>query len=62
MLQSLCVCVLMVGSVAAAELDVGDEAPPFTVRGSEGVEYSSELFLGKQPVVIAWYPKAFTGG
>jgi peroxiredoxin Q/BCP len=43
-------------------LDVGDEAPSFSLPGSDGNEYRLEQFLGKKPVVIAWYPKAFTGG
>lgn len=46
----------------AAELKVGDPAPPFTLQGSDGKTYSLEQFKGKQGVVIAWYPKAFTGG
>ena len=48
--------------VIGAGLKVGDEAPPFTLPGSDGKEYSLSQFLGKQPVVIAWFPKAFTGG
>jgi len=44
------------------DLEVGDEAPPFTLRGSDGRDYSLAQFVGKQPVVIAWFPKAFTGG
>jgi peroxiredoxin Q/BCP len=30
--------------------------------GSDGKTYSSDQFKGKKAVVIAWYPKAFTGG
>ncbi len=47
---------------AHAELEVGDDAPPFKMVGSDGKTYSSEQFRGQQAVVIAWYPKAFTGG
>ncbi len=46
----------------ADELKVGDPAPPFTLQGSDGKTYSLDQFKGKQGVVIAWYPKAFTGG
>ena len=49
-------------SAAGAGLEVGDQAPPFRLPGSDGNEYSLQQFLGKTPVVIAWYPKAFTGG
>lgn len=48
--------------VAGSNLEVGDEAPAFTLPGSDGNEYSLKQFRGKKPVVIAWYPKAFTGG
>ena len=32
------------------------------MTGSDGKEYSLSQFKGKQAVVIAWYPRAFTGG
>lgn len=41
---------------------VGDRAPDFTLNGSDGVAYSLEQFRGKKNVVLAWFPKAFTGG
>ncbi|HEX3725565.1 MAG TPA: redoxin domain-containing protein, partial [Pirellulales bacterium] len=47
---------------ARAELKVGDPAPDFTLRGSDGKDYSLAQFAGKQAVVVAWFPKAFTGG
>jgi thioredoxin-dependent peroxiredoxin len=46
----------------AADLKVGDKAPDFSLKGSDGKTYTLEDFKGKQAVVIAWYPKAFTGG
>ena len=46
----------------AAELKVGDEAPDFTMVGSDGKTYKLSEFKGKQAVVVAWYPRAFTGG
>lgn len=52
----------MMSGSAHAEVGVGDEAPPFKLVGSDGKTYSSDQFKGKQAVVIAWYPKAFTGG
>jgi hypothetical protein len=53
---------LMAMPVAGAGLEVGDSAPPFSLPGSDGQNYTLEQFLGKKPVVLAWYPKAFTGG
>ena len=51
------------GKVAqAAELKVGDEAPPFTLKGSDGKTYSLKDYAGKQAVVLAWFPAAFTPG
>ena len=40
----------------------GEKAPDFKLKGSDGKEYSLKQFAGKQAVVIAWFPKAFTGG
>jgi peroxiredoxin Q/BCP len=40
----------------------GDKAPDFRLKGSDGKEYTLKQFAGKQAVVIAWFPKAFTGG
>ena len=45
-----------------AELKVGDDAPEFELKGSDGKAYKLSDFKGKQTVVVAWYPKAFTGG
>jgi peroxiredoxin Q/BCP len=41
---------------------VGDKAPDFKLQGSDGKEYSLADFAGKKAVVVAWFPKAFTGG
>ena len=46
---------------AADELKVGDEAPDFTLPGSDGKTYTLSQLKG-QHVVLAWFPKAFTGG
>jgi thioredoxin-dependent peroxiredoxin len=40
----------------------GEKAPDFKLKGSDGKEYSLKQFAGTQAVVIAWFPKAFTGG
>ena len=44
-----------------AELKVGDAAPPFALQGSDGKTYSLAELKGKA-VVLAWFPKAYTGG
>jgi peroxiredoxin Q/BCP len=43
-------------------LKVGDTAPAFSLMGSDGKTHSLKDFAGKQTVVVAWFPKAFTGG
>ena len=49
-------------TVRAAELKVGDAAPNFQLQGSDGKTYKLSDLKGKKPVVLAWFPKAFTGG
>ena len=46
---------------ASAELSVGDLAPDFTLMGSDGKQYTLSAMRGKH-VVVAFFPKAFTGG
>src|SRR5437879_2655776 len=50
--------VIIVAGAAAAELKVGDPAPSFSLKGSDGKNYSLDQFKGKSAVVIAWFPKA----
>jgi peroxiredoxin Q/BCP len=52
----------LVLNVAAAPLKVGDTAPDFNLKGSDGKTYKLSDFKGKQAVVVAWYPKAMTSG
>ncbi len=53
---------MAVGSAGAQELKVGDPAPDFKLLGSDGKTHSLADHKGKQAVVLAWFPKAFTGG
>ena len=43
-------------------LAAGDLAPAFSLPGSDGKTHSLAEHLGKRVVVVAWFPKAFTGG
>jgi len=54
--------ILFAASLDAEELKVGDKAPDFALPGSDGKIHRLADFAGKEAVVVAWYPKAFTGG
>ena len=54
---------LSTGSIAMSEdLKVGSAAPEFSLKGTDGKTYKLSQFKGKQYVIVAWYPKALTGG
>jgi len=63
----LSVCFVMVAMLAVASHaeerpKVGDKVPEFKMQGSDSKEYAAKDFIDKQAVIIAWFPKAFTGG
>jgi thioredoxin-dependent peroxiredoxin len=43
-------------------LKVGDKAPDFKLTGVDGKVVELKKLKGKSNVVLAFYPKAFTGG
>ena len=45
-----------------APLKVGDQAPNFTLGSTSGGKVTLADFKGKNPVVLAFFPAAFTGG
>lgn len=59
---SLSLAMLAGATSLKAELKVGDAAPDFSLTASDGKTYKLSEFKGKQAVVVAWFPKAFTGG
>ena len=66
MLVLICVMVVVaaavgIGSAQTQELRVGDVAPPFNLPGTDGKTHNLSDYKGT-PVVLAWFPKAFTGG
>ena len=67
----LCLVLLAVLNVVAlaqqtpppkTHLKVGDPAPEFTLRATDGKTYKLSDFKGKKNVVLAIYVLAFTGG
>jgi peroxiredoxin Q/BCP len=53
---------LFLAALAVAAAAVGSPAPPFSRPASDGKTVSLAQFHGKQTVVLAFFPKAFTGG
>lgn len=47
---------------AGRPLSEGDEAPAFSLVGSDGRTYRLSDYRGKQVVVLAWFARAFSGG
>lgn len=50
------------GGGAPVVLAPGDLAPDFDLPGSDGRRYRLSEFRDRETVVLAWFPKAFTGG
>ena len=62
-ITGLTLLLLAAAAVAAAEpLMVGDTAPDFTLLDQDGKSVRLKDFRGKRNVVLAFFPKAFTGG
>jgi len=49
-------------AASGARPGVGDSAPDFTLPGTAGKPVSLAELTGKHTVVLAFFPKAFTGG
>jgi peroxiredoxin Q/BCP len=67
MIATMIVTGLSAAAVAMAQAPAGgpqpgDEAPAFSLPGSDGATHALADFKGKKAVVVAWFPKAFTGG
>lgn len=60
--QALAVLLLAPLATFAYALEVGDPAPDFSLQASDGKTYALADFKGKQAVVLAWFPRAFTSG
>ena len=67
MIATMIVSGVFMGAAAMAQApsagpQVGDPAPAFSLPGSDGATHALADFKGKKAVVVAWFPKAFTGG
>src|SRR5262245_36741423 len=66
-MRALLTATLVLGLASAAmaqtaDLKVGDQAPNFKLQATDGKTYQLSDFKGKKPVVVAWFPAAFTRG
>jgi hypothetical protein len=50
---------LLCGVRGAAALDVGDQAPDFTLPSTTGEPISLQQFLGKKHLLLEFYVRAF---
>lgn len=62
MISALTFTLLLAAAEASPQLKVGEEAPRFSLPGSNGTTIQLSDFKGKKKVVLAFFPKAFTGG
>jgi peroxiredoxin Q/BCP len=53
---------LLLTAPAETRPAVGDSAPAFSLPATDGRTISLADFKGKKAVVLAFFPKAFTGG
>jgi peroxiredoxin Q/BCP len=66
-MRALLTASLVLGLATAAmaqtvDLKVGDQAPNFKLQATDGKTYQLSDFKGKQAIVLAWFPAAFTRG
>jgi peroxiredoxin Q/BCP len=52
----------LLAALLGSSIQVGDRAPDFTLRDTEGSEVSLSRLLERGPVVLYFFPKAFTSG
>lgn len=61
-LYALTSVLMLAFTLNAGALEVGDTAPDFLLQGSDGQIHSLSKHRDMHFVVIAFFPKAFTGG
>ena len=53
---------LVTGLFSSAIPQVGETAPDFTVTDTDGKPLTLSQLVKQGPVILAFFPKAFTGG
>src|SRR6516164_5108066 len=64
---ALCIASFAFGGLRAAddpktELKVGDKAPAFDAKDDQGKDWKSSAHVGKNIIVVYFYPADMTGG
>jgi peroxiredoxin len=54
--------ILVTGLFSSAVPQVGEVAPDFTVTDTDGKKHTLSEMVKAGPVIVAFFPKAFTGG
>jgi thioredoxin-dependent peroxiredoxin len=62
LLLSLLLALSAASAPAQSRPQPGEVAPDFTLQATTGKAVSLSDYKGKQVVVLAFFPKAFTGG
>lgn len=62
MKKSVFLTVLILWSLPLLALEIGDVAPDFSLQGTDGKTHHLAHYRGKQAVVLAWFPMAYTKG
>jgi peroxiredoxin Q/BCP len=52
----------LLAMLLGASLKAGDRAPDFTLPDTDGQPVTLSKLLQRGPVILAFYPKAFTSG
>jgi peroxiredoxin Q/BCP len=52
----------LLAALLGSTIQVGQKAPDFTLRDTEGAEVKLSRLLEHGPVVLYFFPKAFTSG
>jgi peroxiredoxin Q/BCP len=61
-MKTIGLAVLLAAAAVAPRPTVGTAAPEFSLAASSGKKISLADFKGERSVVLAFFPKAFTGG
>jgi peroxiredoxin Q/BCP len=61
-MKTLALAVLFAAAAAPTRPTPGTAAPAFSLQASNGKTISLADYKGEQGVVLAFFPKAFTGG